>query len=165
MQTLSVSRTFYNEKNADNPDIGAQVLGHSIGNVLSYPGPAEKNALLAGCAPDGLWSNDATVGVGSGSQTIGICMSQGQGTGTYNDFSTTIESEFGVGGVTFGMSAGFHYGFEYTVTNTQSTFYEGMVGDIPDVIYTGDMSYIFGLFTYPCTLDEQNFTVVNYWVD
>jgi hypothetical protein len=165
IQTLSVSRTFYNENNGDNPDIGAQVLGHAIGKVWSYPAPWERDAFLTGCAPDGLESDETTVGVGSGYQTIGIRISQGRGTGTYSDISTTIEAEYGLGGVTFGMSAGFHYGFEYTVTNTQSTFYEGMVGDIPDVIYTGDMSYIFGLFTYPCTLDEQNFTVVNYWVD
>jgi hypothetical protein len=103
--------------------------------------------------------------VGSGYQTIGIRISQGRGTGTYSDISTTIEAEYGLGGVTFGMSSGFHYGFGYTVTNTQSTFYEGKVGDIPSGSYTSGMSYIFGLFTYPCTLDEQNFTVVNYWVD
>jgi hypothetical protein len=163
MQTLSVSRTFYNERNGQNPDIDAQVLGHAIGSVLSYPSAAERVALLA---TGGLCCSTPppTVGVGSGSTTLGIRMSKGQGTGTYTDFSVTVESEFGLGGVTFGMSAGFHYGFEYTVTNTQSTYYEGTVGDIPAGSYTTGMSYSFGLFAYPCTIDGKTFTVVNYWV-
>jgi hypothetical protein len=126
MQTLSVSRTFYNERNGDNPDIDARVFGHTIGSVGSYPTAAERTALLAG---GGLCCSTAppTVGVGSGSTTLGIRMSKGQGTGTNNDISVAVESGFGFGGVTFGMSAGFHYGFEYTLTNTQSTYYEGTV--------------------------------------
>jgi hypothetical protein len=164
MQTLSVSRTFYNERNGDNQDIDAQVLGHTIGSVWSYPSSVERNTLLAN---GGLCCSTPipTVGVGSGSTTLGIRMSKGQGTGTYNDFSVTVESEFGLGGVTFGMSAGFHYGFEYTVTNTQSTYYEGTVGDIPEGSYSTGMSYSFGLFTYPFTHEGQTFTVVNYWVE
>jgi hypothetical protein len=163
MQTLSVSRTFYNERNDGNPDIDGRVFSHAIGKVASYPSDVERDTLLAS---GGLCCSTPppTVGVGSGYTTIGIRTSQGQGTGTYNDFSITVESEFGLGGVTFGMSAGFHYGFEYTVTNTQSTYYEGTVGDIPAVNYTTGMSYSFGLFTYPCSIDGKTFTVVNYWV-
>jgi hypothetical protein len=162
MQTLSVSRIFYNDRNGDNPNIDSQVLGHTIGDVWSYPSAAERNALLVN---GGLCSSNLmTVGVGSGYVTQGIRMSQGQGTGTYNNFSVTVESEFGIGGVTFGMSAGFNYGFEYKVTNTQSTFYEGKVGDIPYGSYSTGMSYSFCLFTYPFTFNKQTFTVVNYWV-
>ena len=164
VQTLSVSRIFYNERNGQNPDIDTQVFGHTIGSVWSYPSAADRTALLAN---GGLCCSTPapTVGVGSGSTTLGIRMSKGQGTGTYNDFSVAVESEFGLGGVTFGMSAGFHYGFEYTVTNTQSTYYEGTVGDIPAVNYTTGISYSFGLFTYPVALDGRTFTVVNYWVE
>jgi hypothetical protein len=162
MQTLSVSRTFYNSKNGDKPDIDNRVMNHTIGNVSSYPSIAERNALLAS---EGLYSTDSPVGVGSGSITVGIRTTQGQGTGTYSDFSVKVESEVGSGGFTVGASAGFHYGHEYTVTNTESTMYEGTVGDIPDAHYTPDKAYIFGLFTYPIEHQGQAFTVVNYWVE
>ena len=154
MQTLSVSRTFYNTKNGDKPDIDGQVLNHTIGNVWSYPSLLERNALLTN---DGLYSIDSPVDVGSGSITVGISTTQGQGTGTFSDFSVKVESEVGSGGFTAGVSAGFHYGHEYTVTNTESTMYEGTVGDIPDTHYSADKAYIFGLFTYPFEHEEQTF--------
>jgi hypothetical protein len=162
MQTLSVSRNFFNSKNGDKLDIEGTVLPHTIGDVWSYPSLAERNSLLA---TEGIYSPDSPVGVGSGSITVGIRKTQGQGTGTYSDFSVKVESEVGSGGFTVGASAGFHYGHEYTITNTESTMYEGTVGDIPDVYYTWDKAYIFGLFTYPFEYEGQTFTVVNYWVE
>jgi hypothetical protein len=64
-----------------------------------------------------------------------------------------------------GASAGFRHGFEYSVTNTYSTFYEGTVGDIPVAEFTPDMAYQFGLFIYPCACEGREFTVVYYWVE
>jgi hypothetical protein len=165
MQTLSVSRSFYNSNNGDHPDVDSQVFQHTIGDVLSYPSLSERNALLSG---EGLYSDLSPVGVGSGSITVGISTTQGQGAGTFSDFSVTVESEVGSGGFTAGVSAGFHYGHEYTVTNTESTMYEGTVGDIPDGSYTPDKAYSFGLFTYPAfpaSFGGQEFAVVNYWIE
>ena len=162
LQTLSVSRKFYNANNGDHPDIGETVLDHTIGNVWSYPTLAERDVLLA---DEGLFSMESPVGVGSGSITVGIRKSQAQGTGTYSDFSVKVESEVGSGGFTVGASAGFHYGHEYMITNTESTIYEGTVGDIPDVYYNPDKAYTFGLFAYPSEHGGQAFTVVNYWVE
>jgi hypothetical protein len=162
LQTLSVSRTFYNANNGDYPDVDASILNHTIGDVSSYPSVAERNTLIAS---EGLYSPDSPVGVGTGSITVGVSMTEGQGTGTYSDFSVTVETEVGSGGFTVGASSGFHYGHEYTVTNTQSTFYEGTVGDIDEETYTSGMGYTFGLFTYPDSLGDQSFTVVNYWVE
>ena len=167
MQTLSVSRTFFNNHNGDCPDIDDEVLSHTIGEVASYPTAADKNALLGG---GGLCCQMPipAVGIGSGSTTVGVRKEEGQGSGIYNDFSVTVESEVGSGGFTVGVSSRFHYGYGYTVTNTDSTCYEGTVGDIPDDSFEPGLAYNFGLFAYPvapASFGGQKFTVVNYWVE
>jgi hypothetical protein len=162
METLSVARTFYNDNNGEGPDVDETVLAHTIGEVASYPGPGERNTLLE---DGGLTSTESPVGVGTGSITVTVDTTTGQGSGTSYDFDFTIESEVGVGGVTFGVSLGFQYGYEYWETNTESTFYEGTVGDIPASSFTPELAYTFGLFAYPFEHEGQKFTVVNYWVE
>ena len=162
LQTLSVSREFYNANNGEFPDIDASVLRHTIGDVSSYPTRADRDALLA---DGGLYSIATPVGVGSGSIAVTVSRSESVGEGTAYDFSVTAEAEVGAGGVTFGTSAGFHYGWEHTVTNTEATFYEGTVGDIPSASYTPGRAYTFGLFAHPFVLGGQEFTVVEYWVE
>jgi hypothetical protein len=122
---------------------------------------SDRDALLAG---GGLQSMESPVGVGSGSVTVGIRKSEGKGSGTSFDFGVTIESEVGAGGVTMGTSLGFHYGYDCNVTNTESTLFEGSVGDIPQESYDSTKAYSFGLFAYPFTHGDQQLTVVNYWV-
>jgi len=162
LQTLSVSREFYNEFNGDFPDIDETVLVHAIGDPDTYPTLADRDALLD---EGGLYSISSPVGVGTGSITVTVSRTEGHGEGSAYDFSVVAEAEIGVGGVTFGTSAGFHYGWEHTVTNTEATFYEGSVGDIPMSSYTPDLAYTFGLFAHPFTLGDQTFTVVEYWVE
>ena len=95
---------------------------------------------------------------------MGIRKTEGKGSGTSFDFGVKIESEVGAGGVTMGTSVGFHYGYKCNVTNTESTLFEGTVGDIPQSAYDSSRAYTFGLFAYPLTHGDQTFTVVNYWV-
>jgi len=161
-QVLSVDREFYNKFNGNSPDITPEVMGHAIGDVHSYPNKAKKDELVKN---GGLQSDLASVGAGSGYVTLGISKSEGEGQGTSFDMSVTFEAEFGAGGVTAGVSAGFHYGYGYEVTNTESTFYEGMVGDIPSENYTGELMYQFGLFTYEKSYRGQRFVMVDYWVE
>ena len=161
MQTLSVARDFYNANNGDGDDIDSAVLKHTIGDPKSYPTEMDRDALLKS---GGLQSIESPVGVGTGSVTVGIRKSDGKGSGTSFDFGVTIESEVGAGGVTMGTSVGFHYGYECNVTNTESTVFEGTVGDIPQSAYDSSKAYTFGLFAYPFTHGDQKFTVVNYWV-
>ena len=101
----------------------------------------------------------ATARFPSYSQSAGLA----EGAGTAFDFSVTVESEVGAGGFTVGSSAGFHQGYEYFVTDTYNTFYQGVVGHIPDAAYTPDKAYQLGLFTFPYGYAERKFTVVNYW--
>jgi hypothetical protein len=162
MQTLSVEREFYNANNGDAPDVDETVLRHVIGDVDSYASPSERDALLE---EGGLVSGESPVGVGSGSITVTVDLTEGQGSGTSYDFDFTIESEVGLGGVTMGMSLGFQYGYEYWETNSESTFFEGTVGDIPSASFTPDLAYTFGLFAYPFEHEGQKFTVVSYWTE
>jgi hypothetical protein len=162
MQTLSVEREFYNSNNGDAPDVDETVLRHVIGDVDSYASPSERDALLEEW---GLVSGESPVGVGSGSITVTVDLTEGQGSGTSYDFDFTIESEVGLGGVTMGMSLGFQYGYEYWETNSESTFFEGTVGDIPSASFTPDLAYTFGLFAYPFEHEGQKFTVVSYWTE
>jgi|GEM_PF-1575274 len=161
-QVMSVDREFYNRNNGDAVDITAEAMGHVIGDVSSYPTAAMKDAALE---DGGLQSEVATIGAGAGSVELGISKTEGQGSGTEFDLSIKVEAEFGAGGVTAGVSAGFEYGYSYDVTNTESTFYAGEIGDIPSDIYTSDLMYQFGLYTYEKNYMGQRFVMVDYWVE
>ena len=68
-------------------------------------------------------------------------------------------------GFTAGVSAGFHYGTEFSVSASQGFFLEGTIGEIPAEHYNGDSQYRVGLFAYPHQLaDGHQFMVINYWV-
>lgn len=160
-----VSTVFYNANNGDFPDIDSSVLGHTIGNVSSYPTRAEKNELQAAYAGYTLQSELKSISVNSGSDGVGINSSRSTSSGISTDVAVTVEAEVGAGGVTAGASAGFHYGYGYTLTNTQATFYEGAIGNIPTVVYTPSMLYSYGMFIHKKKIGTQGFIVVNYWVE
>ena len=161
-QTLSVDRELYNSNNGNEADITEEAIGHVIGDVWSYPRKAAKDALIK---DGGLQSKLATVGAGSGSVILGISTTEGKGSGSSFDMSVGFEAEVGVGGITAGMSASFDYGYAVEVTNTESTFFEGEVGDIPSAKYSADLLYQFGLFTYSKSFRGQRFAMVEYWVE
>ena len=144
-----MSREFYNAHRGDGPAIDERVLGHTIGAPSSYPTVSERDALIKN---GGLYSMTSAVGVGNGSITVGIQKSETEGQGTSFDFGVTVESEVSAGGVIMGA-------------NTKATIFEGTVGDIPAADYSSDKAYSFGLFSYPQTVDGQQLTVVNYWVE
>jgi hypothetical protein len=132
-QTLSVSRKFYNKNNGDNMDVDEKIFRHDIGDPWSYPDVQTKNNLLSN---GGVASDVMTVGEGSGLQTITIDISNGEGMGNSIDLEVGIDSEITTGGVQFGMSVGFHYGFTYKIQTENTTFYEGVIGDIPAENYS-----------------------------
>jgi FG-GAP-like repeat len=158
-QTMSVSRTYYNAHNGDAMDIDETVLGHEIGNPWSYPTATERQALMAG----GGWINEEAqlVGEGTGETTLTISVTEGKGTGQSLDIDAKIETEVSAGGVKAGVSAGFHYGHEYSAHAYEGLFLEGTIADIP-----GDAErYKAGIFGYSHTATNgQTFIVVNYWV-
>ena len=163
-QTISVTREFYNAHNGDASDIDATVLGHTVGKPWSYPNKTVKDELLA---ERGGWVNSemVTVGQGSGSATLTIASTETTSQGMSYDDGATVEVEVGAAGFTAGVSAGFHYGTEYSVSASQGFFLEGTIGEIPAEHYNGDSQYRVGLFAYPHQLaDGHQFMVINYWV-
>ena len=157
-----MDREFYNENNGDGADITPEVMGHDIGSVWSYPSKGDKEALIA---EGGLQSDLATVGAGAGSVVLGISTTEGQGSGSSLDMSVGFEAEVGAGGIVAGTSASFDYGYAYELTNTETSFYEGEVGDIPTEVYNADLMYQFGLFVHEASHGEQRYIAVDYWVE
>jgi len=162
LATYSVSREFYNSHNGDFTDIDESVINHTFGDVRSYPTFAESETLIR---DGGLRSLVSPVGIGSGSITVTVSRSESIGEGTSFDFTATVEAEIEAAGISAGRSESMSYGWERSITNTEMTFYEGTIDDIPVDDYRPDLDYTFGLFTYPDSLDGQTFTVVNYWVE
>ena len=163
-QTLFVDREFYNETNGNFFDIDEDVFTHTIGVPSSYPSESSVNKGVLDSA-GGFYSDVMTVGQGSGSETIEINVSQGQGSGTSFDLNVGVEYEAGSGGFVVGGSAGFHYGYSYRVTSTESTYYSGTVGNILDAADWNAHRFDFGLFVEPMRVEGQRFPRITYWVD
>ena len=158
-QVQSVSRKFFNENNGDYPDIDGAVLGHTIGDVSSYPKSPRTG---------GLWSNPVHVGQGSGQNAVTIETTTGATNGNSFDFTVDVESKVQVGSVVLGAYASYQLGYSYEVTNTETTFYQGVVDNIPASVPAGEMGrywYSWGICAYPITRGNDKFTVVNYWVE
>jgi hypothetical protein len=163
-QVLSTSRDFYNSRvRGQVAAIDDRVLTHEIGSPFSYPTRAERDAVVA--EGDALYSELATVGVGSGSTTVTVSRTDGVGHGSSRDFSMSLEIQGKVGGVTGRLTAGMSFGVSETVTNTTGTFYEGTVGDIPSDTIDAFGLYRFGLLAYPQTHGGRDLMVVTYWVE
>jgi hypothetical protein len=166
-QTFSVSRTFYNANNGDALDVDASILPHTIGDPRSYPTAAEmKAATHYGILPIGFVNPDTvTVGQGSGVQTMTINASASLGLGVEMELSVETEAEVTAGPVVAGGSVEFRLGVGLSVTASEGLFIEGVIGDIPEASYTGDMLYKAGIYAYPHKADGQFFLVINYWVE
>src|SRR5207244_2399604 len=74
------------------------------------------------------------VGVGTGSVGFAIARTSTSSTGISTDYSVDFEVQAGAGGIIFGASVGFHWGYAYTVDTTESYSFAGQVGDLPDAM-------------------------------
>ena len=63
-----------------------------------------------------------------------------------------------------GAYGGYELGYSYDVMNTQGTYYEGIVSNIPDGYSLSEYGYNWGIYAYPLTFGSDKFTVVDYWV-
>ena len=165
IQIISTARNFYNANNGDNPDVDASIFSHTIGDVSSYLTASDKNRILNEDPNNCLYSDLVSVGIGSGQVTVGIDKSNSIGDGSSNNIDVTVEIEISSGGLKTGTSSGYNHGYEYSITNTNDTFYEGSVGNIAASKYNPGLLYQFGLFTYQRSLGGKSFTVLNYWVE
>jgi hypothetical protein len=151
---------YYNAHNGDGADIGAEnLVTHSMGVPSSYPSPDFVKARIA----DGtmvIYKDDANihpgngktatqVGVGVGNSFIDLSYSDAATTTIASDISITVETEASVGGVTIGASAGFHYGYSYSVENGTQTAFHGEIGDIPAGTSGANLkTFPYSLFVY-----------------
>jgi hypothetical protein len=159
--TYSVERVFFNDNNGDSLDIDSSVLGHTIGDVDSYPNTIGKNSLLS--TYEGHDNGPVAVGVGSGSTKIGLNTTTENSATESVQQSLELSFESTIGGFTVGGSVGFQHGFSYTLSTSSTTSFAGIVGDIPTNSYDASKSYSFGLFEYAFPLEGQEFFVINFW--
>jgi hypothetical protein len=155
-QTISVTRTFYNQNNGDYPDVDDRVFGHTIGKPSSYPSTP---------ITSGLYIGPYSVGQGAGSFTATIELAEGSSVGTSWDKKEEASFEGGAG-VKYGTSRAYSYGFTYEISNTKYVTYQGTVNNISDPGDLAKYKYAWGLCAYPGYLDDpkETFTVINYWV-
>ena len=171
IQTLASSTGFYNEHNGEGLDVDGNVFQHSVGDVWSYASADDKNRILREAESrqsgyQSLWNGPRPVSEGSGFDTIGISTTEGSARGASMDLNVKLEfSSTAPGGATVGSSVGFHYGYSYSLTTEDTAFFEGSVGNIPAAQYTPDNLYQYGLMVYPQHFGDQNFVVMNYWVE
>jgi len=171
IQTRASSIPFYNTHNGQGLDIDENVFEHRPGDVWSYPSADDKNQILreAETSQPGyqsLWNGPRPVSEGTGYDTIGISKTEGSARGAAMDVDVKLEfSATSPGGAKVGSSVGFHYGYSYSLTTEETAFFEGTVGNIPASHYTPDNIYQYGLMVYPKHSGDQDFVVMNYWVE
>jgi hypothetical protein len=156
-----VTRELFNASVLDESvKIDADVFAHVPGDPRSYPGRAERNALLARHV--GLQSAEVDVGQGGG--TVGVELSVfeevTEGSSYSVSFSRDVKATAGV--VVLGVSVG--YGQEHSISfsNGQESTYTGTVGNLDEKNFASNR-YSFGLFTYVVERNGQQFETLNYW--
>ncbi len=166
LKTFFTDRDFYNANNGKGMDIDKNVLGHTIGNPLSYPRESDINKAEL-TSNGGFYSDTMTVSHG-GVTEIEIDTSKSEGWGMGFDLSISVEAEVSGNGFLAGGSVGFHSGYSYDTTVTNTTIFRGSVGGIDTSEDSGtysDKLYDWGLFVKPTEYMGQKFVVINYFVN
>lgn len=140
---------YYNSKVDVDQRIGTDVLSHTIGDPASYPSYGEIDALTSLYVG---WksSNTPPASVGQSGLTNGVAiqLENESTTAEERSFSVTLETGFTVGSVEFGGSFGVTDSSIYSVTVSETTAYQGVVGDIPLPTDYEAWRYDFGIGVY-----------------
>ncbi len=160
---LKVERGFYNANIIDTSiPINDNVFSHTVGDVQSYPSDGEKNMLLSQYG--GLENGPISVGQGGGSDGLGIDVSTAISAGASLGIEIEKSVEVTAGPAMAGFSVGYGVSASLTVTSGSSTSYSVTVGDL-DAASFADNQYSYGMFTYVQTVDDEQFEVINFWVE
>jgi hypothetical protein len=175
--TYKVPVALYNASVLDGPIIGADILTHTVGDPSTYPKANSCGAdsvggsfgklpyLVNGQAWCYASQTALPVGVGTGSVGFAIEYETSSAKGVSQDISVDFATMADLGGITFGQSIGFHYGYTYTVDASNSYSFSGQVGDLPDATH----SYRFGFMVHKGMLAGTATTypafLVDYWVE
>jgi hypothetical protein len=177
LSTYKVPVSLYNASILNGPTIPATLLNHEVGKPATYP----KVNACAGATGGGKFgdtdylvdktswcfasSSTSHVGVGTGSVGFTISRTMMSTASVKQDYSVDFEAEAGAGGFVAGISAGFHWGYGYSVDASQSYSFAGTVADLPDTTHGYDL----GLMAHKGMLTGLNTSypvfLVDYWVE
>ncbi|WP_166263864.1 hypothetical protein [Marinobacter caseinilyticus] len=185
-----VTRRFYNASLTDNGEneplrIDEEVFQHVAGDLSTYPTEQEKDEILAReqsiindarridavgddrfdpvVALGGLSIGPVSVGEGNGATELGLEYSETLGEANALELGFEFEAESLFGGA-WSMSVGASARRELTVSHGDASLFSGTVGSLSSSNYA-DEGYQFGLFSYLKRLGDQEFEVINYWID
>lgn len=136
---------------------------HRVGEPFSYSSVAERDDLCrTGCFES---SEAYAIGQGKGSTTVEISESEDKGRGASYSYDVSVESEASVGGVSFGTSVGFSYGYAVNTTISKNMVFVGQIGSLADL--TSENSYSVGIFAHQQLHATSNkpILMVDYWVE
>lgn len=163
--TLQAEREFYNQSVPDTAQqVDASVFEHVVGDPMSYPTRARKNALAQ--LYGGLEIGPQAVGQGAGSTEVTLQVGNSISTGGALAVGYELEMQATAGGVLAGIQVGVESERTWRITSGTSTTYTGVVGAIDSANFAAN-GYSFGLFTYVyrSPSSRQQFQVLNYWVE
>jgi hypothetical protein len=161
--TMVAERGFYNDAvPAGSLQVGSNVFDHVPGDVASYPSSSRKNSLLSQYG--GLEFGPSGVGQGTGQteQEIQVSTEVGVGGSLGIEYETSVKATSGV--VFGGFSVGYGVEAALSFTSGSQTTFSGTVGSISAADYAAN-AYSWGIFTYAQEAADQEFEVINYWVE
>lgn len=163
VKTYKWTLGFYNQKlGQDGVQIGAETLGHAVGDPASYPSAKDRDQLLGKYS--GWRSEQVSVGQGNGENSVSISLANETTTASTNTITNDDSWGVAVAGLGYSESRAVTGTTVYEVTVGSATNYEGTVGDILKGDDYLDYSYDFGLFVYQYQHPKgPRFQVVNYW--
>ena len=172
---------YYNDNVTFANRIGSDVLPHTPGDPASYRdwfemGPVA-DRYVSWATGDG--DNDMAVGqTDGGTNQIAIELETEQTNEEQRTFEATVESEFKAGGATVGASASLSTTSLYSISVSQTTAFEGVVGDIGNPTDYDNWSYDFGMVVYQNGVlrnanndpignesGKRPYLIVSYWTD
>lgn len=188
-----VTRRYFNDSITNNPEnaplrIDDEVFQHVAGDLGSYPTEREKDDILTRersllmdarstaftrsafsgrfepvAVLAGLEVGPVAVGEGTGSTELGLEYSETLGEANALEVGFEFEAETLAGGA-WSMSIGTSTERELSISHGSASIFSGSIGSIPQQYYS-ENGYKFGLFTYIKVLGDQEFEVVNFWVE
>ncbi len=182
----SWTRSYYNNHNGNQMDIGDEILQHTPGNIATYPNRTKKDSILSQTVPallinDGQWWFESevtklseysavTVQQGSGSSGVELDLIRESGFEQGITGSLDFMSKACAGGVCGGVTGGFSIGASRSYTMAEGITFSADVAAIPGNLWETN-NYEYGIFGYQQTLTDDEtkktheFVVVNYWVE
>ncbi|MGD8608950.1 MAG: hypothetical protein PVH21_16750, partial [Myxococcales bacterium] len=164
---VQVERERYNANVVTGgPMIDGLVLGHTPGEPKSYPSVSDKDALLSEF--EGLEFGPAAVGNSGGSSelSINVATDSGLGVGYGVDFDLSVKGTIGT--VVAGFSVGSSIDKSLQIIHGDESEYTGTVADMNlSTEEYGQNRYSWGIFTYiyQDPVSDQDYEIINYWVE